>query len=64
MVVEVMKASQNNSFIYTIQLSRINSDIWSTEDNIKKYESVAADNKLSLGQEKRWTLLSCGLSKT
>ncbi len=30
-------------FLYTNPIVRINSDIWSTEDNVGKYESVAAD---------------------
>jgi len=39
-------------FIYTNPIVRINSDIWSTEDNIKKYESVAADTNYSLATRK------------
>ena len=34
-------------FIYTNPIIRVNSDVWSTEDNIKKYESIFSDTHYS-----------------
>lgn len=39
-------------FLYTNPIIRINSDIWATEDNIKKFELVAADKNYSLATRK------------